>query len=541
METTPYQEGRKDATICFIAEAPARNEMVMRRPLVGDAGKLHNQYLAQAGLARSDTQTHNVSRIPINDISELLGKKGLTEKGLACRADLLERLRDTTANVYVPLGALATYCLLNDARITKLRGSQKESTLLPGRKVIPTFHPASTFPWRQYNNRFLIVRDLEKAKRHSTFPGLRYPKRELIIRPGIDEAIFYLEKCRGLPRIAFDIETINHQVSCISFATSRSSAICIPIHNRWNEHEELLIWKAIEKVLESPQVGKIGSGLTTFDIPFLILQNKIFTRGPIFDSVVAHRIIAPDFHSSLEFLNSLYTDEPYYKDDLKKWSEGRIKDIEVFWRYNALDSATVFECWEEGIEPAFLDEPDYAWMYRDTIRVFEPAIYLGMRGIKVNQEQIEVVKKQVAAEIREIKSELASIVGPTFNPGSPEQVMEHFYVTRRLKPYINRQTKRPTSDDKALARIYRKTNLPEAKLIQRFRSLSKLSSTYLEFNCDEDGRLRCVYNIKGTTTSRLSSMQTPIDTGMNNQNIHPRFRSFMVPDDPPRWLDDNKT
>jgi uracil-DNA glycosylase family 4 len=539
MEVTPYSEGRSDATIAFIAEAPARNEMVMRRPLVGEAGKLFNQYLAQAGIARSDCQIHNVSRIPIKDVEELMVKGKLTKKGQDACGDLLSRLRETTANVYMPLGALATCCLLGDARITKLRGSQKESTLLPGRKVIPTFHPASTLPWREYNNRYLIIRDLEKAVRHSMFPGLRYPKRELIIRPSIDDALGYVYECLKATRIAFDIETINHQVSCISFATSRASAICIPIHNYWTEAEELLVWKAIAQVLESPNIGKIGSGLTTFDIPFLMRQNQIFTRGTIFDTVVAHRIIHPDFRAGLEFLNSLYTDEPYYKDDLKSWVEGRIKDIEVFWRYNALDSATVFECWEEGIEPTFREDIDYGWMYRDTLRVFEPASYMGEHGVKIEHSQLKEVKREVLDQITAVENEIKAICGPGFNPGSPKQVGEWFYVKRGLKAYINRKTKKPTTDDKALARIFRKTNLPEAKLIQKFRSLSKLSSTYLEFTCDTDGRLRCVYNIRGTTTSRLSSMQTPIGTGMNNQNIHPSFRRFMIPDDPPEYLNDD--
>jgi DNA polymerase-1 len=47
---------------------------------------------------------------------------------------------------------------------------------------------------------------------------------------------------------------------------------------------------------------------------------------------------------------------------------------------------------------------------------------------------------------------------------------------------------------------------------------------------DEDGRLRTIYSPAGTTTGRLSSIQTPWGTGWNSQNAPPWFRVAVIPD-----------
>jgi len=51
------------------------------------------------------------------------------------------------------------------------------------------------------------------------------------------------------------------------------------------------------------------------------------------------------------------------------------------------------------------------------------------------------------------------------------------------------------------------------------RGVSKILSTYLEVNLDDDKRIRCSYLIHGTETGRLSSRQTLRGTGTNLQNI----------------------
>jgi len=153
------------------------------------------------------------------------------------------------------------------------------------------------------------------------------------------------------------------------------------------------------------------------------------------------------------------------------------------------------------------------------------------KGMKVDEERLQKTKIEVEGKIEAKRAELTEVVGYELNPLSPKQCQEHFYIRKGLKPYISRKTGNPTTDDKALARIFRRTRLPEAKLCQEIRSLEKLHGTYLEVDVDKDGRIRSSWNPRGTNTGRLSSSETITGSGMNFQNLHSEFKGFLVADD----------
>ena len=43
----------------------------------------------------------------------------------------------------------------------------------------------------------------------------------------------------------------------------------------------------------------------------------------------------PEFNRGLDFLASVYTDFPFYKEDRKKWKEEG--DMDILWEYNIKD------------------------------------------------------------------------------------------------------------------------------------------------------------------------------------------------------------
>ena len=532
--TTPYEEGDPASPICFVAEAPGRYEIIQGRPLVGPSGKIFNNLLQAAGINRSDCYIINVCRERISSIEHLLNKKGVTDEGEEVAADLKERLSRATPNVTVALGKLATALLVGDSRVSKLRGSPLPSTLVPGMEVIPTFHPAYLLPYRgDPNLKHTVISDLNKIKRHSIRPGLQIPERTLLVRPTFGEACEFLTDMGHSDRVAFDIEVYNHQVSCISFANHPYLAMSIPFTgDYWPDFREAIIWQRIADVLGDPNIEKVGQ-YVTFDISFLLLQNRIRTRGPIFDPYVAHRIMYPQFPASLEFLCSIYTDEPYYKDDRKMWTRPDA-DQERFWRYNCKDSATTLEIWN-ALEPDLMADESALATYIATFQNLDPALYMMTKGTRIDIARLKEEKEKARTELEEKREQLNEMTKVGLNAQSPKQCTQYFYGLKGIKPYLNRKTGNPTCDDKALARIIRRYNLPEARLVQQIRGLAKLLSTYLDFQYDADERLRCFYNIRGTTSGRLSSSKTVRGTGMNMQNIHPSFKQFIVPDPPEEW------
>lgn len=207
-------------------------------------------------------------------------------------------------------------------------------------------------------------------------------------------------------------------------------------------------------------------------------------------------------------------------------------DAQKLLTYNALDSACTLEAQRE-IWPDLAD--GYEETYWQTIRLMGPLEFMMLRGIKVDVERLVKTKEDVTHAILEKQEELDSLVGHHLNINSSKQCQQYFYIELGIPPYHNRSTGAISCDDLAMQRLARGTaqrpGLRQAKLVQEIRGLSKLLSTYLEIQLDEDNRLRCVYDPRGTKTGRQSSKKSIDGTGMNLQNLPPEFKGFLVADE----------
>ena len=539
--TSAYEEGDPSSKLCIIGEAPAKNEIRLSRPFVGQSGYLLDQLLHSAGIARRECYLLNVwpfevekrgNNVYHRDTGEyLFGAQGFTEAGRGYTKECADLLGRCLANTLVSLGNIPLCYLTGKVQITKWRGSilNTSNPDLGVRKFVPTIHPAAILRG-QYILRYPVISDLKRAKRESRYPEIRPPERTYRLDPSFGETLDYLAECLSADRVAFDLEVYNHQISCISFALTASDVMSIPLvwegTHRWTLDEEVEIWSKIQAVLENPKSLKIGQNLI-FDTWFLLAKNGIHTRGEIGDTMVAHHIIYPDFPKGLDFLCSTYTEEPYYKDDGKIWKKISIDPLE-FALYNAKDSVVCFEMWPE-LEKE-LREKGFWGTYHQTVMLYEPLLYMMLKGIRVDSDRLADTKREVESNLVEKEAQLLAVAEWDFNPLSPKQCQQYCYGTKGIKPYLSHKTGAITTDDKAMVRIVRRYNLPEARLVQEIRNLKKLLGTYLNITFDKDGRIRCSYNTRGTTTGRLSSSKTIFGTGMNLQNLGPRFKGFLVAD-----------
>ena len=295
--TTPWEEGNPDSKICILGEAPARQEMIQRRPLVGPSGHLLEQCMHAAGMVRKECYIINLFPFEVIRVQEvgkdmdgniLWNKNGLTEHGKECAKPSLGRLLKCSANVVVPLGNVPLEFCVGHQSITKWRGSILDARF--NRKTIPTIHPAASLRG-QYMWRYLIISDLKRAKEESNSPLISLPKRELLIDPTYSESIEFLQSLQGSKRFATDIECLNHQVSCMSFSPSWDMSMSIPLLSRhggprWTVEEEMEIWRHIAFLMGDEKIQKINQNII-FDIGFIFRQNNIITRGKLGDPGIA--------------------------------------------------------------------------------------------------------------------------------------------------------------------------------------------------------------------------------------------------------------
>lgn len=537
--TTPYEEGSPSARILVLGQAPERAELSMGRPLVGPSGDVFKECLAKAGIARGECYILNVweDRVRTDKVSgtiscgsEIYWDGSFTAAGKAAAMRTLDRIRNSKANVIIALGqqALELVTGINKA-ILKWRGSiLKSGEAAGGKKVVPTVHPAATIHG-VYLWRYLIVSDFQKAKQESLSPELNLPDRAIYVAETVKDIIDYTASCKEEGIVATDIEVINHQVSCYSLARTPHEALVIPLvdrnGDRWEFEDEVAIWKSYADIMHDPDVMKVNQNIIGFDSPFLLQQNHIHIRGPIGDTMVAQHILYPEFNKGLDFIASVHTREPYWKDEGKMWKNPEGGDYDMFWRYNGKDSCVALEAWYVLEEE--LKETGFWTTYEMTARLHEPLLYMTVHGLAVDRQGLEQTKVKLEAELAALENELHTIAEWPFNPNSPAQCKKYFYETKKLAPYRNSQGG-ITTDDNAMSRIFRKTGWREAKLVQEIRRLKKLKGTYIEVELDPDHRIRCSWNPRGTWTGRLSSSQTIFGRGMNLQNLDPKFKDFVV-------------
>jgi len=137
-------EGRLDARVMFVGEAPGRREDELGRPFVGMAGKLLDRLLTIAGLSRGEVYITNVvkCRPPGN-------RDPKPEEIEACLPFLRRQIQLIEPDVIVALGRIAGSTLYREAGLrwtsmARERGRPRRVTLY-GRPVtlLVTYHPAA--------------------------------------------------------------------------------------------------------------------------------------------------------------------------------------------------------------------------------------------------------------------------------------------------------------------------------------------------------------------------------------------------------------
>jgi DNA polymerase len=125
-------EGSPSASVMFVGEAPGATEDALGRPFVGRAGRLLDELLGEAGLARDDVWITNVVKArPPRNRDPRAGE-------IAHWMPFLEReLALVRPRLVVPLGRHALKHFAPDARIAEVHGR-----LLDGR-LFPLYHPAA--------------------------------------------------------------------------------------------------------------------------------------------------------------------------------------------------------------------------------------------------------------------------------------------------------------------------------------------------------------------------------------------------------------
>jgi uracil-DNA glycosylase family protein len=158
---TVFGEGAASAEILFVGEQPGDKEDLAGKPFVGPAGRVFDEALATAGIARELAYVTNAVK---HFKWEVRGRRRIHKKPnwsemAACRPWLEAELEAVEPKVLVALGATAAQSLLGrDFRVTQQRGRPVESDLAP--HVVATVHPSSILRQRSEEERDVAMKEL---------------------------------------------------------------------------------------------------------------------------------------------------------------------------------------------------------------------------------------------------------------------------------------------------------------------------------------------------------------------------------------------
>lgn len=541
-------DGRFDAEVAIIGEAPGERERLLKMPLVGGSGKLLWDTLRQYGITRRTVYTSNVVKRQLLAASKSghgYEKKQIDNGEVSLYTSILDWELSQLPNlrVVVCLGNYALQALTGHTGITAYRGSvmdvQLQNAALGTKRdiqVIALLNPAAVL--REPKNELMFKFDCKRINDVITGKFQHYVIKEHI-DPTFEEAMAWIEKMRteGLP-VGFDVETSSGEVDCFGLANDPHEGMCITFRtqgaNRWSVEEETAIWLALAELLSDPTV-KLVMQNGMYDASWMWFIERVKLQPSWFDPMLAHHTLYPIMPHNQGFLVTQYTTHPYYKDEINIWRENG--DIRSRWSYNVKDVCTMLAVQQAELKE--LEAQGMADFFFSHVMPLQPELVdMTVHGVAVDvklkakiseelKEQLDVIKAEYLAQVALCTGE------PDYkpNPNSPKQMAELFFKKLRLvgrgvatdKENRRRMREHPRTDDESKRLLL---------LVDKLAEESKFYSTYAEMTIDDDGRVRSEYKQMGVVRApgRLSSASTGWGTGANLQNQPGRAHQMFVAD-----------
>jgi DNA polymerase I-like protein with 3'-5' exonuclease and polymerase domains/uracil-DNA glycosylase len=569
-------EGPRDARIAFVAEKPAAEECQQNRLLIGTTGRMARKHLLRAGVdaGREIWETINGTRV-LTGVSQSrdvwltnavqsfdeISNPSLTDvvreqARLYRELSQLPNLRVIIAAGNYALASLGNFAYTHQAKngdiagIMSYRGSVLQTPL--GIKMVPTL-PPSFYVRGEWRYRSIVQFDYLRAVEQLAYPEIRRPYHVYGIEPTFDEALLWMEEMADGPVLSFDIETFQWPrkklhpytgklidsgvwyISCIAFSNSPELAYCIPITrtNRepyWTLDQEAYIWRKIAWLLNLEHKTYVTqNGL--FDTWHLRRHGIACTQmAKGFDSMYSHRLRAPDLPHDLGFITSIYTDEPYYKDESGKWESDITVPAKQFWLYNAKDSHGPVTI-KNGISSE-LSEHRMLDYYQDNMQTqWDVLLDMQVRGMRIARDRLQGLRRNAGKIINENQELLDKELGFVPNTKSPID-MSRVFAKYGIVPARTKKSNQAkiTEEDLFTYAHHAPASRPSILACIEITRQRTLLSNFLYPALDINDFYHPSYDLSHAKNGRLSSSGAD-EGGPQAQNWPGVCRSLVIPDD----------
>jgi uracil-DNA glycosylase family 4 len=485
------------AKLMILGECPTHKDTVTGRPFT--MSKELDYLLMDAGIYKDNCWLSNVCKYEVPPQPK--GQKKIPfsirakNHGIDMDAQLAElqvEINEIQPNCILALGGTALWALSGKTKIGSYRGSILHGM---GRKFVPTYNPAhlsfqaTGVEFIGYWNRQIILCDLKRALAQSQFPEINRPHRIVEICRNSAQLAEFRARYKDFRLMAVDIEAGGHCLPiCVGLAFNKHHSIVVPL---WNcdgistipDSDMIQIWIILAEMLWENNI--VGQNFNYDRDKLLRLGFAI--RKLADDTMLKAHAINPELPKGLAFNTSVFTEEPFYKDE--GMYEGSFEDLYkgcgtdacVTWEINEVMNADLDELGQRSFYKMFLMKlPDFYWSIEN-------------QGFRVDPEERDRLLLKYIQWDEKVRYELFCLVGAEINVNSSTQVAILLWDNLGLP-------KKESTGEEDITALLNSANAiksPEhrriCELILEGRRVRKSISTYLMAMPDYDGRMRTTY------------------------------------------------
>ena len=266
------------------------------------------------------------------------------------------------------------------------------------------------------------------------------------------------------------------------------------------------------KLLEDEGILKVGHRLKS-----IVLAAKgqgITLKGIHFDTMVASYVINPGLkqhdlsHLSQRFLNHKLLPYPGIVGKGKRQIPFSGKDLALTKDYFC-EVADISIRLKDVLEVKLQSDLNEDLFYDIEMKLIPVLVDMEWVGIRVDTGFLRELSERYSRQLKEIEREIYDEAGFEFNIQSPQQL--GYVLFEKLQFPVQKKTAKTRSYSTDVSVLTKLSSLPSKvpKLLLRYRTLSKLQSTYIDALVGlvdpHTGRVHTSFNQTVTATGRLSS------------------------------------
>ena len=337
------------------------------------------------------------------------------------------------------------------------------------------------------------------------------------------------------------IDAMSAKLVGLSFAVKEGEAFYVPVpqHKEWTGEDfekALKVVNIFKEVYENGQILKIGQNIK-YDM--MVLANYgIHLEGKMFDTMIAHYILAPELRHNMDYLAEVYLKyRTIHIDSLigsgkKQRSMSELEPKEVV-EYAAEDADVTLKL--KNILERELHEKGLHRLFDEVEMPLVPVLArMEMNGARIDETSLAETSKVFTERMETIERDIREVAGQELNISSPKQIGELLFDQLKIdsKPKKTK-TGQYVTDEATLLAL--KSKHPVVEKILDYRGYKKLLSTYIDalpqLVNPRTGHIHTSYNQAVTATGRLSSSNPNLQNIPSRDENGKEVRKAFIPDE----------